>query len=406
MTTPAVTQYCQIERTRLAGLLQGLQGGLSLRASAESVAEGIDISDWEDQELRELVDYRTSVLAQTIGQIDQLLSSDTPDFEHFHHLAVSESNLGCYVQAQVWLDLGAGLWDWEPPPYGVNFRVTSRCNLKCTHCFQEVRTPDGPFDAIRDYKDELSLEDYLTVFRKSEYLKSCGVCFSGSETYARKDIQQLFRGLADLGIHFDIGTNGKLPHRLRETLDDPHVSPFVDHVFFSIDGVGEVHDQIRGAGSYAPLMKAIDIAALHGKQIGRAAVACDSNLEALPELVSSFDNMLVLPQMRSAAHWQPRRKQLWQSAGKNNKQHYFHALDAGETGMGCVAGIGKCDIGPDGGVRACSLTEVGGQPVDFLMGRLQDFDLDFDALWRSDKAKAVRKAMRSCPGCGNVCARS
>jgi sulfatase maturation enzyme AslB (radical SAM superfamily) len=351
MEESGLAAFRRQERSALAELAEVLATGrLDLAEAVDRVRGGIDINGWSEQELRDLVAFRRTWLDSALGQIDLLGDDRDVPFAKHQALAGAETWLGRHPQAQAWLDHGAERHGWAPDPYGVNLQLTSRCNLKCVHCFQEVRTEDGAFSRVREYPDTLSSGDFLELFRKSRLLKACGICFSGGETYVREDVQEIFRGIARQGIRFDIGTNGTMPRRLQESLDDPEIGPQVDHVFFSIDGFGEVHERIRGKGTFAPLLRSMEIALTRGKAVGRAVVAQDGNLEILKELCTYVDNILILPRMRSAAFWQPRRRLLWAAARKHNQTHYFHALDGLATGMGCVAGVAKCNITPDGTV--------------------------------------------------------
>jgi MoaA/NifB/PqqE/SkfB family radical SAM enzyme len=82
---------------------------------------------------------------------------------------------------------------------------------------------------------------------------------------------------------------------------------------------------------------------------------------------------------------------------------YFRIVDEKKyKGAGCLAGIVRCNIMPNGVVEACSTSKVFGH---YILGKLQDYSMDFDSIWTSEKASDTRKQIKNCPGCPNHCER-
>ena len=119
--------------------------------------------------------------------------------------------------------------------------VTNRCNARCSFCFIDFENPDLG-------RDELSLDeiDRLTLNLGSN-LKN--VNLTGGEPFAHKDIlkitQSYFRNTNIESIFMT--TNGSLPERLKAYMsalsnEFPDRKQFFS---FSIDAIGEKHDQIR-----------------------------------------------------------------------------------------------------------------------------------------------------------------
>lgn len=125
------------------------------------------------------------------------------------------------------------------PFYFICF-VTSKCNMKCEHCFY--------WKNINKNKNELSFDEHQKV---SENMgKIAFLSLTGGEPFLRKDLSQIAEiycknnGVRKLAIP----TNGSLPSRITEEVKHildtcKNVSVDID---LSIDGVREIHDRIRG----------------------------------------------------------------------------------------------------------------------------------------------------------------
>ena len=84
----------------------------------------------------------------------------------------------------------------------VVWNATNRCNLRCQHCYIDAED--------RKFKDELTTEE---AQRFIEDLAEMGVpvlLFSGGEPLLRKDLFELGRQAADLGLRPVLSTNGTL----------------------------------------------------------------------------------------------------------------------------------------------------------------------------------------------------
>ncbi len=121
--------------------------------------------------------------------------------------------------------------------------VTNRCNLACAHCF--VFQQDNPNEALSP-RLELSTPEMLEVLvalRDRHEIRH--MMWMGGEPLLRKDLLQQGVGLFETS---HVTTNGTLP------LVD--LGPDVLYVV-SLDGPEPVNDPIRGAGSFAKVMKRV-----------------------------------------------------------------------------------------------------------------------------------------------------
>lgn len=130
--------------------------------------------------------------------------------------------------------------------------VTSRCNLRCDHCYQnEMDGAEMNLDQIIRSVDEVS--DTLDIWGDSygiDFDRSSNV--TGGEPFLRDDLPDILKHIKNR--HFDIYllTNGtQVDSRRADELMDIGIAG----IQVSIEGPEEVHDSIRGSGSYTQAMK-------------------------------------------------------------------------------------------------------------------------------------------------------
>ncbi|MCK5853649.1 MAG: radical SAM protein, partial [Sulfurovaceae bacterium] len=137
----------------------------------------------------------------------------------------------------------------------LQWHLTERCNLRCTHCYQN--------EAI--IKDELSLEEnfmvvdkfvaFIKTLNKDSY--SRGVLnITGGEPFVYKDLEPLLAYISQFKeyLSFNFLSNGTLINDKTIALIKKYKPLFVQ---ISIDGDKTSHDRIRGAGAFETSMKGI-----------------------------------------------------------------------------------------------------------------------------------------------------
>ena len=131
----------------------------------------------------------------------------------------------------------------QPSPthcFTLQWHITHRCNLHCTHCYQEDRSAfaeRGAMDRVLDQFDAL-LE--LTGCRGH-------VNVTGGEPLTHPELFGLLRRIRERGHSFALLTNGTLIGREEARLLK---SLGASYVQVSLDGMRKTHDAIRGAGAF------------------------------------------------------------------------------------------------------------------------------------------------------------
>lgn len=161
-----------------------------------------------------------------------------------------------------------------PVPTSVTIEATLACNLHCTMCFQN------------DYRDrgiakELGTDGLLQVIRRLPPDIRFAY-FLGGEVFLRKGFPRLLEAVDAQGIETFITTNGT-----RIGPEDWAVLSRVRHLTglgFSLDGIGAVHDAIRGEDTYETIVANVR-RALATQRTYISFVMMESNIGQIPELV-------------------------------------------------------------------------------------------------------------------------
>ena len=155
-------------------------------------------------------------------------------------------------------------------PVIAGHKLLYRCNLECKMC---------PFWRKED-EALLSLEDEVRMLKS---LKKAGVLFmgfEGGEPLLRPDIGQILEESYSM-FHTSMVSNGWL---LRKKVGE--VKDNLDFLFVSLDGIGGVHDRLRGVtGSYDRAVDGIREASKH-INMAISSTLTSENLDQATDLVN------------------------------------------------------------------------------------------------------------------------
>ena len=170
-------------------------------------------------------------LAQKYGQDEMVIEKDVDNFLVDVKEQIAAGGFNLVDQKQL------------DTPFGVELEITNACNLRCKHCFQS------------DYNEEFM--DLERVCWTLDLLAKNGVCevsIIGGEPLVHPNLLDILKHGYSLDLSQSITTNATL--LTKEIIADisriPHVTAMV-----SLDGIGEIHDRIRGNGVFAKVDRAI-----------------------------------------------------------------------------------------------------------------------------------------------------
>lgn len=277
-------------------------------------------------------------------------------------------------------------------PICLTWELTYACNLSCVHCLSS--------SGKRDPR-ELDTEQCKAIIDELQRMQVFYVNIGGGEPTVRPDFWELVDYATDHQVGVKFSTNGlKIDKKVAERLA---ASDYVD-VQISLDGAtAEVNDAVRGPGSYAMAIKALE----NLKEAGFAdakisVVVTRQNVTQLDEFKALADHYgatlritRLRPSGRGADVWddlhplpeQQRGLYNWlveHGEGVLTGDSFFHLSAFAEPGAGALPGLNLCGAGrvvclidPIGDVYACPFAIH----ENFLAGNILS-DGGFKTIWQ------------------------
>jgi len=166
--------------------------------------------------------------------------------------------------------------------YFFQWHLTERCNLQCSHCYQEgSRVGELPlsqakkivniaYDTIEGWSDTYEI-DFSPSFN-----------VTGGEPLLSSSLPDILAQLKTNKFDIFLLTNGTLvdSEKARMLAEIP-----VQGVQVSVEGPEEIHDQIRGSGSFMRAMKGVDQLLDAGLLVTLNVTLSDINCDHLREIV-------------------------------------------------------------------------------------------------------------------------
>ena len=294
-------------------------------------------------------------------------------------------------------------------PICLTWELTYACNLQCVHCLSSSGRRDSR---------ELTTEECEAVIDELQRMQVFYINIGGGEPTIRKDFWHLVRYAVDHGVGVKFSTNGSgIDAEVAEQLAE---SDYVD-VQISIDGAdAETNDHVRGAGSFATAVRAMEhlqAAGFEGFKI--SVVMTRHNIPQVDEfkaMADHFGAQLRLTRFRPSG----RGADSWEALHPSDQQQrelyhwlmdhpdvltgdsFFHLSALGEALPGlnlCGAGRVVCLIDPVGDVYACPFV----LHDEFLAGSVRD-EGGFQKVWQdSDLFTELREPQSAgaCASCGH-----
>jgi radical SAM protein with 4Fe4S-binding SPASM domain len=164
------------------------------------------------------------------------------------------------------------------PPFMVSYSITTKCNLRCKHCYSNSVEQAAP--------DELPTQD---AFRLMDDLSKWGIgllVIDGGEPLCREDLLDVVRYASSKGIRTTIGSNGTL---IDEATAKKLLEAGVKSVAISVDGAdAQTHDSFRGiSGSFEQALKGAEACC-------NAGLPFQFNMVVRKQTLSQVEDMLRL----------------------------------------------------------------------------------------------------------------
>lgn len=281
------------------------------------------------------------------------------------------------------------------------FFVTTRCPLKCKHCFYSSE--------LNQNIGELTLEEIRKISKNLPDLELLQL--SGGEPFIREDIVEILEIFFKNGIKkATIPTNGFFTDITIKKVKEMLNKTFNIQIMISIDGNRELHNSIRGRDCFDKALKTFDELKKLGINVGFNVALSKLNYEHYIELLkflkqrtnnidpilvrAKSDVMLSLEEFRKIipdinkliySNLKPFYKKRMQMLN----EIYCNVLDGKPLPYRCLAGEIIAVLEPDGQVRACEILNK--------LGNVRDYDYNLLEILKK------RKIPNRCRDCVHPC---
>lgn len=307
-------------------------------------------------------------------------------------------------------------------PRNIVLFINNRCNAQCEHCF----IPD-----LNNQSPELSYDDWLKVLTSIEVPFS--LTLTGGEPLLSKNIKSFIDRIFDQTLCSYIGllTNGSAPEQIFEiasVITSKHPSKKFK-IQISLDGTRDIHNAIRkNKNSYDQAIRSGELLKeIKAKRFDFVYLATltKNNRQNLLKLISELQDKRLkskftlvrgnsfstfkVPQGHLKNDYGPQVSSLslapaeirdfvleveskfpdfFYRQQREKIERQCKILEEKKRLYPCQAGIDEVVLYSDGSVAICEQTKS--------VGRLQDFDFNFNAIWNSQALLKARAATKSC----------
>ena len=179
-----------------------------------------------------------------------------------------------------------------PNPLALIAEVTHRCPLHCVYCSNPMQ--------LAGTKEELSTEEWTSVFQQSGKLGMLHAHFTGGEPLARTDLTELIAAARAAGLYTNLITSGL---GLNEQRLQALVDAGLDHIQISFqDSREEAANWIAGAKAHAHKIELSRAIRRHKIAFTVNLVVHRQNLDHLEEMIAFIEQLN--PERVEIAHTQ------------------------------------------------------------------------------------------------------
>ena len=169
-------------------------------------------------------------------------------------------------------------------PVLAHLAITNKCNMQCVYC--SVRELHK-----KSEQKEISTKQWKKII---SHLADWGVFqigFTGGEPTLRKDLAELAKHVTKNGCVFNLTTNGWF---LNKKLVTELVKSGMKQCQISLDShIPQIHDKLRGFGSYERVIKSINILKKSGVAVGIDCVVSKNNISTLTNFIKWIGDMKI-----------------------------------------------------------------------------------------------------------------
>ncbi len=302
-------------------------------------------------------------------------------------------------------------------PYSCYINLTSKCNLRCKHCFGDY--------SIK-HNNELTLEEWKRVIEDIKRSKVFFVNVSGGEPTQSPYFLEFIKYLSKKGIHFILTTNGVFSNRIRDfiiknreyligvkiSLDGPDAK---SHCFVRVDSNGKCNLNL-----FRITLNNIFFFKKHKIPLTIATVLHKENIKKIDKFrklieeinpISWFISPIV-PLGRATLNeisecYEYFDINFWNNLSTKNRKKRINTrmidlpINTGKKGLSayeCAGALNFCEIHSDGTVSPCPLSRICIPETAIKFENIKEKSLC--EIWDGEAFRKFRSYMdKGCDGC-------
>ncbi|MBN1385152.1 MAG: radical SAM protein [Elusimicrobia bacterium] len=257
-------------------------------------------------------------------------------------------------------------------PLIVGWSITERCNKKCLYC-----------SIGKNPSEELTTEQIFSVIDELARLGTVAVSFTGGEPLLREDIGKIIDYASGKGLQTKINSNGSL---VKDKIND---IKNLNRLNLSFEGPPEIHNSLRGRGSYEQVIEAAEAAVKNGIKLSFYTVLTKVNIDSIDFILKKAK------EFNTNVYFQPATENILGGTAPNpvtpSKEKYKKAIEMlifrkkkgeniansisglkhlyhwpGPKKIKCACGFISCRIQSNGDVIYCSREDVKLKPLNCI----------------------------------------
>ncbi|SNU06361.1 radical SAM additional 4Fe4S-binding SPASM domain-containing protein [Streptococcus equinus] len=206
---------------------------------------------------------------------DKFVSSETTDYPKI----LQETITFCKEKKLIeeLREISFNVFSEKIPLKTVQLQITSRCNLRCKHCY------------IGDYDSSLKIEDVLGIVDEAKKMGVVNFDLTGGEPLAYKGIEKVIKSILDNGMKTVIFSNAmRIPDGVKSLIKNySGISMKV-----SLDGWDEEsHDYIRGKGNFRKTMENIEFLKENSVPLFINVVLNSKNIKGMDKFIKLSESL-------------------------------------------------------------------------------------------------------------------
>jgi len=158
----------------------------------------------------------------------------------------------------------------------VIWNLLRRCNLACRHCYANSYN--------KEFEGELNLQDALVNVTEMKKASVPAVILSGGEPLLHPHLFEIAAEVKKQGFFLALSSNGVL---LTEEIAEKLKAAEFNYVGISLDGIGPVHDHIRGEkGAFEKSLQGVRNAVKQGLKVGLRTTLTHTNYHQIEDMLN------------------------------------------------------------------------------------------------------------------------